>query len=1033
MTKRLISFFLALCLLAAIPLSARYRYNPYTTKLDYYEAAGDITLGDVGDITLTGLANGDILYYNGAAWVNLAAGGAATVLTIAGGIPSWQAAGAPAAHAASHLAPGGADQVDHDQLLNFVAAEHLSLPNTIAAVLTDHNKAAHDALNIDADTVDGEHAAAIVTNARVKAHFPDTIANVLSDHNLAAHTALGLFDQSSDVDHNATTNYAANQHVVLPNTIANVLSDHNLAAHTALGLFDASGDVDHNLTTNYVANQHINWTAAASDFSTSEDFFLAWTEAADHAAITQTAVAGVATVPLINIDDDRTGVTADTVGEATIVMNAAGTYAFYVQTGAVQFDAAFEVLNVFSYDYTTDHNLLVGYLAGQDLTAGQGTYNTLLGELAGADITTGDYNIVIGYAAGRLLTTNNDNILIGSGIASVAASQAHSNVIIGRTAAIELTNGYENIIIGKEAARDLKSAGLNIIIGWQASLEHESGNYNTIVGTQAGYGVAGLSNYEKNTFIGMQAGELARTAAVRNVVIGYEAAEDLSTGADNIVIGHMAGEGWLDTESEKLVIDVTDTTTPLIYGDFSADNISINGDLSVLMDAALDQILLQQSAVAGTEDQPLINIDDDRTGATASELSEATIYIDAEGTYAMFINDGNVSFGSTCDVQFNAGAYHYDNKYIVYGLNSDMATGWIGNGAGDDLWILINKKLAATDTAALFYNRDRVPSGMTDHDDYLSPTFVIANDEGADTNDYAGVVIGERTQADVKVAHYFDFYAMTGATDGSVDPANAEVAAIFRFGPNGSATPGYATTPGDILFEGSLEVDGSKQVAGYNRYDYISWNDCFDHGSTVAKYDQDWETAALNTQGNGTNTIQTNPSHITLTTDNNAIGDNEGTRTDYQIIERARLNRTEFGCTLGQTANTQYYMGWNTSGTNAMVPAADEYVIVFFDVSDNANWQIKVGDGATEDVFTSAIAGAATFIRHEIWVESDGTVHWAVNGTELDITGSVDNLMTASDHYLIVGQAQSVTGAVTGAAAIVAEICYVENEKTKIN
>lgn len=57
----------------------------------------------------------------------------------------------------------------HDGFSDFVAAEHLSLPNTIA--------------------------------------------NVLSDHDLAAHTALGLFDQSSDVDHDATTNFVANEHI----------------------------------------------------------------------------------------------------------------------------------------------------------------------------------------------------------------------------------------------------------------------------------------------------------------------------------------------------------------------------------------------------------------------------------------------------------------------------------------------------------------------------------------------------------------------------------------------------------------------------------------------------------------------------------------------------------------------------------------------------------------------------------------------------------------------------------------------------
>jgi len=62
-------------------------------------------------------------------------------------------------HAASHNL-AGADELNHDNLAGFVAAEHLSLPNSIANVLSDHDKAAHDALDIDADTLDGSHASA---------------------------------------------------------------------------------------------------------------------------------------------------------------------------------------------------------------------------------------------------------------------------------------------------------------------------------------------------------------------------------------------------------------------------------------------------------------------------------------------------------------------------------------------------------------------------------------------------------------------------------------------------------------------------------------------------------------------------------------------------------------------------------------------------------------------------------------------------------------------------------------------------------
>jgi len=230
----------------------------------------------------------------------------------------------------------------------------------------------------------------------------------------------------------------------------------------------------------------------------------------------------------------------------------------------------------------------------------------------------------------------------------------------------------------------------------------------------------------------------------------------------------------------------------------------------------------------------------------------------------------------------------------------------------------------------------------------------------------------------------------------------------------------------DVQFH-DLILHGDFMTEEYIRRMTVLWNDCFDHGIGTQRYTWTWDITSLNTQGNGTNTIDTTPSHITLTTSAVGIGDNEGTRTEFAVVERARKNRSEILVDLSQTVNTQFYFGWNTSGTNAMVAAADEYVIVFFDDSDDPNWQIKVGNGATEDVFTSTKAASMDNIRHEIWVETDGTVHWAIDGVEIDITGSVSNKMTASDHYLIIGQLQSVTGA----AVLVAEIDYIENEKLK--
>ena len=234
--------------------------------------------------------------------------------------------------------------------------------------------------------------------------------------------------------------------------------------------------------------------------------------------------------------------------------------------------------------------------------------------------------------------------------------------------------------------------------------------------------------------------------------------------------------------------------------------------------------------------------------------------------------------------------------------------------------------------------------------------------------------------------------------------------------------------PQGIMFNGG-DIAFNVRTKAYFRADTIKWIDCFDIGASAGAYETVWDVASLNTQGLGTNVASTTPSFATLLTAG-AVGDNEGTRSAYKIITRAKKNRTEISVTLKQTANTKFYFGWNDSGTNAMGAAADKYVIVFFDVSSHANWQIKVGDGATEEVFTSAVAADTSAITHEIWVDTDGTVHWAINGTEqvIDGVGDIDsNKMDAAAHYLIVGQAQCVTGA----AAITAEIDYVENEKYK--
>ena len=142
----------------------------------------------------------------------------------------------------------------------------------------------------------------------------------------------------------------------------------------------------------------------------------------------------------------------------------------------------------------------------------------------------------------------------------------------------QATTGELNTIIGTIAGRDNITGSRNTYIGDSAG-SGPSGDACTYVGIAAG----ALSGGKDNTFIGDSAGA-NNAAGNNNCMLGVGAGVG-STGSDNIFIGYFAGAS--ETGSNKLHIDNTNTATPLIYGDFSSNSLSINGKLTAtgLLDA----------------------------------------------------------------------------------------------------------------------------------------------------------------------------------------------------------------------------------------------------------------------------------------------------------------------------------------------------------------------------------------------------------------------------------------------------------------
>jgi len=189
-------------------------------------------------------------------------------------------------------------------------------------------------------------------------------------------------------------------------------------------------------------------------------------------------------------------------------------------------------------DLSDNRNVFVGSSSGKSTTTGN--QNMFSGAFSGELNTTGYWNVAIGAYALNRNTTGNENVAVGKNALSFATT-ADVNVAVGSNAGVRITTGTNNAILGAGALYNSTTGSDNIVIGAQSMLLSTTGNSNVSIGSRAGY-----SN---------------------------------STGSRNIFLGNYAG--YNENGSDKLYIDNTFTSTPLIYGDFATDLLRVNGTLNV--------------------------------------------------------------------------------------------------------------------------------------------------------------------------------------------------------------------------------------------------------------------------------------------------------------------------------------------------------------------------------------------------------------------------------------------------------------------
>nr|WP_321236981.1 tail fiber domain-containing protein [uncultured Psychroserpens sp.] len=164
-----------------------------------------------------------------------------------------------------------------------------------------------------------------------------------------------------------------------------------------------------------------------------------------------------------------------------------------------------------------------------------------LGVNAGVnDDETNNRNVGIGFFSMHNNTSGSGNVAYGEQVL-YSNSIGSNNTALGANSMYDNTTGFANTVVGNYALRD------NI-----------DGDYNTVIGRFAGSN----TNGNRNVFIGANSGSGLPDTKEGSVFIGFEA-------------------GYNEANSNRLYIENTSSTSPLIYGEFDNDFLKINGDLEI--------------------------------------------------------------------------------------------------------------------------------------------------------------------------------------------------------------------------------------------------------------------------------------------------------------------------------------------------------------------------------------------------------------------------------------------------------------------
>lgn len=215
------------------------------------------------------------------------------------------------------------------------------------------------------------------------------------------------------------------------------------------------------------------------------------------------------------------------------------------------------------------------------------------------------------------------SVFIGAGSGENDDANNNKNVALGISALGANTSGQRNHAIGHHALNSNTTGSGNFAVGLGTLQSNTNGSNNIALGNEA---METLESGSNNIALGI-ASMFNNYSSSGNVMLGYQTGYQNSSGSNNIFLGYQAG--YNETGSNKLYIDNSNTTSPLIYGDFDANTLGFMGFVGIGTKTPVAALHVE----GDNNDSTSVLISPQET--SSGGISKIILSEDHDGTYSM--------------------------------------------------------------------------------------------------------------------------------------------------------------------------------------------------------------------------------------------------------------------------------------------------------------------------------------------------------------------------------------------------------------